>query len=74
MTYLIIIGGNYCSIRELPASKRLQGLFGRGSILILEVDLAHSGGLSAATRRAWDLQGKNFAILGAFLHDVFNDF
>lgn len=60
-------------VREFPASQRSERLRRRSRILELDVDLANTGALSGACR-AGHLRVEKFAVLSAFVLDVFENF
>jgi hypothetical protein len=62
------------TIRELPSCQCLKCFLRGFRGIVFDVNLSHTGRLSAAARRSGDLHLENFAILLAFLLDIFADF
>lgn len=65
---------DHSPVCKLPARQSLQGLLSGSRLIVLDVDLAHAVGLSAAATGTRDLNVLNFAVFVALLLDVFFDF
>lgn len=73
-THLREISSDHSAILELAARQSLQRLPGTVRAFILDEDLTDAIGLPAATAGARDLHLDHFAVLFAFLLNVFADF
>ena len=73
-THLREIRRDDSAIREFPPRQRSQRLPRRRRRVELDVDLAHTGRLSASARGTGDLDLQHVAVLLAFFLDVFANF
>ena len=74
ITNLAEEGDDDSAVSELSACQGTQGLGSRLVVVVFDVDLANTGGLSATSGRTGDLHLEYVSVLAAFLFDVFDDF
>ena len=67
-------GDDDSTVSELSACQSTQGLGSRLVVVVFDVDLANTGGLSATSGGTGDLHLEYVSVLAAFLFDVFDDF
>jgi hypothetical protein len=74
ITNLAKEGNDHCTVGELSTSQSTEGLRGRLVIVVLDVDLANTVGLSATAGRTGNLHLLYCSVLAAFFFDVLDDF